>query len=94
MDPDNPDLLALRRRVEQEDKAYAEALDAFDALATFPLPQETLPELPELMVRLNGLWEAPPAPAGSGLMGRHHRSVWGVVAPALGGYPRFGDRVG
>lgn len=89
MDPDNPDLLALRRRLEQEEKAYAEALDAFDALATFPLPQETLPELPELMVRLNGLWEAPPAPAGSGLIGRHRRSVWGVVAPALARQQEF-----
>ena len=83
MDPDNPDLLALRRRLEQEEKAYAEALDALDALAGFPLPQEKLPELPELLARLNNTWETPPPPSAAGLTGRHHRSVWGVVAPAL-----------
>ena len=73
MDPDNPDLLALRRRLEQEDKAYAEALDALDALAGFPLPQERLPELPELLARLNQTWETPPPPTSTGLAGRHHR---------------------
>jgi O-antigen chain-terminating methyltransferase len=83
MDPDNPDLLALRRRLEQEEEAYAEALDALDALATFPLPQENLPQLPELLARLNASWEAPSPPSTGGLAGRHHRSVWGVVAPAL-----------
>ncbi|HVR70855.1 MAG TPA: methyltransferase domain-containing protein, partial [Vicinamibacteria bacterium] len=83
MDPDNPDLLALHRRLEQEEKDYAEALDALDALAGFALPQETLKEMPELLARLNGLWEAPAPPAGRGLAGRHQRSVWGVVAPFL-----------
>ena len=89
MDPDNPELLALRRRLEQEEKAYAEALDGLDALAGFPLPQEKLTELPEQMRRLNGLWEAPPAPDGTGLSGRHRRSVWGVVSPALARQQEF-----
>jgi SAM-dependent methyltransferase len=84
MDPDNPDLLALRHRLEQEEKDYAEALDTLDALAGFPLPQEELPELPGLLARLNETWEAPPPPSAAGLAGRHRRSVWGVVAPALG----------
>ncbi|HEY7508600.1 MAG TPA: methyltransferase domain-containing protein [Vicinamibacteria bacterium] len=90
MDPDNPDLLALRRRLEQEDKAYAEALGALDALAGFPLPEETLRELPELVARLNTTWEAPPPPpGGGGIGGRHRRSVFGVVAPALGRQQEF-----
>jgi O-antigen chain-terminating methyltransferase len=83
MDADDPDLLALQRRLEQEEKDYAGALAALDALAAFDLPQEKLPEMPQLVARLNGLWETPPAPAAGGLAGRHHRSVWGVVAPAL-----------
>jgi len=89
MDPDNPDLLALQRRLEQEEKDYAEALGALDALATFDLPQEKLPEMPELLARLNGLWQAPPAPETGGLAGRHHRSVWGVIAPALARQEEF-----
>jgi O-antigen chain-terminating methyltransferase len=89
MDADNPDLLALRQRLEREEKAYAEALDALDALAGFPLPQEALAELPELLARLNRLWEAPPPPESGGLKGRHHRSVWGVVSPALGRQQEF-----
>ena len=52
MDPDDPDLLALQRRLEREEKDYAEALGALDALATFDLPQEKLPEMPDLLARL------------------------------------------
>jgi SAM-dependent methyltransferase len=89
MDPDNPDLRALRQRLEREEAAYAEALDALDALARFPLPQEELPELPELVARLNGLWEVPAPPPAAGLKGRHHRSVWGVVSPALARQQEF-----
>jgi O-antigen chain-terminating methyltransferase len=83
MDPDNPDLLALQRTLEQEDKAYADALDALDALAAFPLPQERLPDLPDLLGQLNLLWETPAPAFAGGLKGRHQRSVWGVVSPAL-----------
>jgi O-antigen chain-terminating methyltransferase len=89
MDPDNPDLLALQRKLEQEDKAYAEALDALDALAAFPLPQERLADLPDLRARLNQAWETPRPAFARGLKGRHQRSVWGVVSPALGRQQEF-----
>jgi O-antigen chain-terminating methyltransferase len=89
MDPENPDLRALRERLEREEKAYGEALDALDALAEFPLPQEELPELPALVARLNALWEAPAPPFAGGLKGRHQRSVWGVISPALARQQEF-----
>jgi O-antigen chain-terminating methyltransferase len=83
LDDTSPDLVALRRKLDEEDAAYAGVLAAIDALATFPLPLEKLPELPAQMARLNTLWQAPTAPRGSGLAGRAHRGIWGVMAPAL-----------
>ncbi|MFI5184533.1 MAG: hypothetical protein ACHQNV_09050, partial [Vicinamibacteria bacterium] len=83
MDDQSPDLLALRRKLDDEDAAYASVLAAIDALATFPLPAEKLPELPSQMARLNSLWTAPAGPQRGGPIGRFHRSVWGVMAPAI-----------
>jgi O-antigen chain-terminating methyltransferase len=83
MDPDSPDLQALRRKLEEEDAAYAQALDALDALAGFSLPQETLTDLPQQTARLGALCEPPAPPPPGGLAARHHRTVWRVMSPAL-----------
>ena len=83
MDDQSPDLLALRKKLDEEESSYAAVLAAIDALATFPLPAEKLPDLPNQMERLNSLWTAPAAPKGGGLTGRSHRSIWGVMAPAI-----------
>jgi O-antigen chain-terminating methyltransferase len=80
---ESPELLALRRRLEEEESAYADLLRRIDGLAGFPLPAEGLPELPQLMERLNALWEAAPAPEGGGLRGRSERGIYRVLAPAL-----------
>ena len=83
MSDETPELQALRRRLEEEESAYAALLAAVDALASFPLPAEKLPELSGLMQRLNTLWEAAPPPQGGGLTGRSHRGIYHVMAPAL-----------
>jgi O-antigen chain-terminating methyltransferase len=93
LDKESPDLLALRKRLEEEESAYAAVLDAVDALAVFPLPLEALPDLPALKDRLNALWEAAPPPQGSGLSGRSRRGVWTVMAPALARQQEFNSTV-
>jgi O-antigen chain-terminating methyltransferase len=81
---DNPDLQALRARVLQEERAYAELLETIDRLtAALPLPAERLPEQPAHVERLNALWETAAPPAAEGLRGRHQRAVWAAVAPAF-----------
>jgi SAM-dependent methyltransferase len=80
---DAPELLALRRRLEADESAYDGLLKAIDALASFPLPSESLPELPHLMERLNALWESAPPPQDGGLTGRAQRKLWAGMAPAL-----------
>jgi SAM-dependent methyltransferase len=83
VDQDSPDLLALRNKLEAEERAYAALLDAMDAIASFPVPLESLPDLARQKDRLNELWNAAPAPEGGGLGGRGRRSVWAAMAPAL-----------
>jgi SAM-dependent methyltransferase len=80
---ETPELLALRRRLEEEESAYAALLAALDGLAGFPVPAETLPELPGLMQRLNALWEAAPPPQGGGFAGGRERGVYRAMTPAL-----------
>jgi SAM-dependent methyltransferase len=93
LDDQSPDLLALRKKLDEEDSSYASVLAAIDALATFPLPAEKLPDLPNQMARLNSLWTAPAGPQGSGLTGRFHRSIWGVMAPAIDRQAEFNSTV-
>jgi O-antigen chain-terminating methyltransferase len=87
---ESADLSALRQRLESEEAGYADALAALDALASFRLPAESLPNLPEQLRQLNDLWEVlrPPAPTG-GLKGALQRRVWAVVAPAVEQQQRF-----
>jgi len=80
---EGPELLALRRRLDEEESAYADLLKRVDDLAGFPLPAEGLPALPGLMQRLNALWEAARPPEGGGLTGRSQRNIYAVIAPAL-----------
>jgi O-antigen chain-terminating methyltransferase len=86
---DDPSLDALRRRLEEEETAYAELLAAVDRLASFSLPAEALPDLPARVRLLNTLWEAPPPPKGSGLGGKVRRWAWDALAPALARQTEF-----
>jgi SAM-dependent methyltransferase len=93
LDDQSPDLLALRKKLDEEESSYAAVLAAIDALATFPLPAERLPDLPSQKVRLNSLWTAPAAPQGGGLIGRFRRSVWRVMTPAIERQTEFDSTV-
>jgi O-antigen chain-terminating methyltransferase len=85
----SPDLEALRKRLEEEDAAYARVLAAVDALASFPLPSETLRQLPQQMQGLNQAWRLPPRPAAGGLGGALRRRAYDGVAPALAQQTEF-----
>ena len=65
--PEDGPLAKLKARQAEEDAAYERALAALDRLAAFPLPQETLVELPAQLEAINRLWQAP---AGAGESGR------------------------
>ena len=79
MAEDSPDLRALREKLAAEESAYAAVLAAVDSLAAFPLPAETLRELPALRERLNEAWRTAIMPEGGLLAPK----VWAAVAPAL-----------
>jgi SAM-dependent methyltransferase len=89
MDAEHPDLVALRRRLEEEEAAYASLLSAVDALAAFPLPVEAQPQLSEHQQKLNGLWSAEKPPPGKSLAARRQRGVWDALAPALSRQEQF-----
>jgi SAM-dependent methyltransferase len=86
---DSSELDALRRRLDDENAAYAEALDAVDRLARFRLPLESRPELTELRGRLNELCQAPAAPEAGGLRGRFRKEVRQALEPALARHQEF-----
>ena len=77
---DQPELDELREKLERETAAYAERLDALDALAEFELPVERLPGQPELMQKLNELWRPAPRPEAGGLGGAFRVRAWDAVA--------------
>ena len=56
-----PELDALRRRLDEEEQAYESLLARLDALARMPAPFEGEGELAR---RINETWEAPGACAG------------------------------
>jgi len=85
----SPDLEALRKRLEEEEAAYARVLAAVDALASFPLPGETLTQLPQQMQRLNEAWRLPPRPEAGGLGGALRGRAYDAVAPALAQQTEF-----
>jgi SAM-dependent methyltransferase len=84
-------LEALRRRLEDEESAYAEALEALDRLAAFPLPEETGPEIQELLGELNASCAADtPSPPG-GLGGALARRLLDALGPLLERQARFNE---
>ena len=76
MDGDHPELDALRRKLDQEEQAYASLLARLDALAALPSP---FADEPDLARRLNEGWSVP-APSAGGLLGGRVRDA---LAPAL-----------
>jgi len=80
---ESEELQALRRRLEEEERLYAEALEELDARVGFPLPAERLPEQAEKMARLNELWDRPPPPSGSGLGGAFRSRADAALAPVV-----------
>ncbi|MBK5257560.1 MAG: class I SAM-dependent methyltransferase [Vicinamibacteria bacterium] len=62
-------LSKLKARQIEEDAAYEQALGALDRLVSFPLPAETLKDLPAQLETLNRLWQASAIQA-SGLVNR------------------------
>jgi SAM-dependent methyltransferase len=83
------ELDALRRRLEDEEASYAAALGELDRQAGVPLPDETGPEVRELLSELNELWTPPGEPRGGGLGGALERRAWKALAPALARQARF-----
>jgi O-antigen chain-terminating methyltransferase len=85
----HPDLQPLLLRLEEEEKAYAEALAALDRLAVLPRAEETAPGVADDLAQLNALWPAPARPAGSGLGGALRSRAWDALAPAVERQERF-----
>jgi SAM-dependent methyltransferase len=83
------ELEALRLRLEDEEASYAQALADLDRMAGAPLPDETGPEVRELLQQLNQLFQAPTGPPGSGLGAALGRRAWSVVSPAVEHQTRF-----
>lgn len=63
--PEDGPLAKLKARQAEEDAAYEKALEALDRLASFPLPSETLKDLPAQLEAINRLWSAPAGEGGS-----------------------------
>jgi O-antigen chain-terminating methyltransferase len=85
--PDHPDLEPLRLRLEEEERAYAEALAALDRLASLSLPDET--SVRGELVELNALWAAPARPEARGLGAALRSRAWDAVAPLVQRQERF-----
>ena len=83
-------LEALRLRLEDEESSYAEALAALDELAAFPLPEETGPEIQELLRELNELW-ASAVPSPGGLAGVLARRTLDALGPLFERQVRFNE---
>jgi SAM-dependent methyltransferase len=80
---ESPELESLRERLEEEEATYASLLASIDALATFALPYETRPDLPERMAELNRSVAPLKRPEGGGLGGAFRQRVWDAMAPDL-----------
>lgn len=81
MSSDSPDLAALKKRLAEEESAYAHVLGAIDALANTPLPRgETTEPAVEAM---NALWKRVEPPEARFGTAKFRRGIFDVVAPAL-----------
>jgi O-antigen chain-terminating methyltransferase len=86
---DHPDLAALKARLEEEEGAYSRLLAALDQLATFPIPGEPPSPLPDILSRLNSLWEAPKEAPEGGLGGPMRREARKALAPTIARQQEF-----
>ena len=82
-EPEHPALEALRRRLDEEETAYAAVLASIDRLAGFPLPAEQAPDVRERLQTLNALWSPPERPKDGGLGGALRQRAWDALVPAL-----------
>jgi SAM-dependent methyltransferase len=87
----HPALEPLRRRLADEEAAYADALAALDRLADFG-PDAGDEETAALATQLNELWPAA-APAPAGLPGVLARGALAALAPVLEKQTRFNAAV-
>jgi SAM-dependent methyltransferase len=85
----HPALEALQRRLEDEEASYNAALAALDEKAGLALPEETGPEVRELLAELNQLWLPASRPQGGGLGKAIERRAFDAVSPALERQSRF-----
>jgi O-antigen chain-terminating methyltransferase len=83
------ELEEIRRRLEDEEAAYAAALAALDEVAVYPLPEETGPEVQDLLSELNALAGSTPPPPARGLAGVLDRRRREALAPLLERHTRF-----
>ena len=86
---EHPELEHLRRRLVDEESAYAHALAELDALAAYPLPEETAPEVRALLGELNGLCASDPEAPRRGLRGLLAGVVTAALRPVIEGQARF-----
>jgi len=82
-------LASLARRLEDEEASYAEALAALDRAAQVALPEETGPEVRELVAELNALAAPAALEPASGLGRLIERRARGALTPALERQARF-----
>jgi SAM-dependent methyltransferase len=82
-DRDEPGLDALRQKLDEEERAYAEVLAAVDRLASFPLPAEAQPDLAARLARLNDLYALPARPPAGGFSGWLRSRAWAAIQPSL-----------
>ncbi len=86
---DHPDLEPIRRRLEEEETAYAEALAALDRIAASSLLDEEAPSVRAELAELNTLWPALPRPGGKGFRGGLRSRAWDALAPVVERQERF-----
>jgi SAM-dependent methyltransferase len=84
-----PELLALRRRLEDAEASYAQALAELDQKAGEALPAEAGPETRELLRELNELWAPAPGPRAAGLGAAIARRAWDAISPVVERQARF-----
>jgi SAM-dependent methyltransferase len=82
-DRDLPGLDALRRKLDDEERAYAEVLAAVDRLAAFTAAGEPSREAASGLARLNETHALPAQPPPGGVTGVVRSRAWAAVQPAL-----------
>ena len=88
---EHPALQDLHRRLGDEETAYAQALAALDVLAAYPLPEETGPEVRELLGELNSLASPAERRQAAGLSGAVARRVLAALGPVVERQIRFNE---